>query len=91
MAPENVILHEGAHQSTSGNNLLLKNDVEDILSRVRDDSGSYLSNPTEVHARLNVLRKELKDSGVVDPFKTPVSKEHLNKFLNNYKGLRRIN
>ena len=85
MAPENVILHEGAHQSTSGNNLLLKNDIEDILSRVRDDSGSYLSNPTEVHARLNVLRKELKDSGVVDPFKTPVSKEHLNKFLNNYK------
>ena len=85
MAPENVILHEGAHQSTSGNNLLLKNDVEDILSRVRDDSGSYLSNPTEVHARLNVLRKELKDSGVVDPFKTPVSKEHLNKFLNSYK------
>ena len=85
MAPENVILHEGAHQSTSGNSLLLKNDIEDILSRVRDDSGSYLSNPTEVHARLNVLRKELKDSGVVDPFKTPVSKEHLNKFLNNYK------
>ena len=85
MAPENVILHEGAHQSTSGNNLLLKNDVEDILSRVRNDSGSYLSNPTEVHARLNVLRKELKDSGVVDPFKTPVSKEHLNKFLNGYK------
>ena len=85
MAPENVILHEGAHQSTSGNNLLLKNDVEDILSRVRNDSGSYLSNPTEVHARLNVLRKELKDSGVVDPFKTPVSKEHLNKFLNSYK------
>ena len=84
MAPENVILHEGAHQSTSGNNLLLKNDIEDILSRVRNDSGSYLSNPTEVHARLNVLRKELKDSGVVDPFKTPVSKEHLNKFLNNY-------
>ena len=31
------------------------------------------------------FRKELKDSGVVDPFKTPVSKEHLNKFLNNYK------
>ena len=85
MAPENVILHEGAHQSTSGNSLLLKNDIEDILSRVRDDSGSYLSNPTEVQARLNVLRKELKDSGVVDPFKTPVSKEHLNKFLNNYK------
>ena len=85
MAPENVILHEGAHQSTSGNSLLLKNDIEDILSRVRDDSGSYLSNPTEVHARLNVLRKELKDSGVVDPFKTPVNKEHLNKFLNNYK------
>ena len=85
MAPENVILHEGAHQSTSGNNLLLKNDVEDILSRVRNDSGSYLSNPTEVHARLNVLRKELKDSGVVDPFKTPVSKEHLNKFSNSYK------
>ena len=85
MAPENVILHEGAHQSTSGNNLLLKNDIEDILSRVRNDSGSYLSNPTEVHARLNVFRKELKDSGVVDPFKTPVSKEHLNKFLNNYK------
>ena len=85
MAPKNVILHEGAHQSTSGNNLLLKNDVEDILSRVRNDSGSYLSNPTEVHARLNVLRKELKDSGVVDPFKTPVSKEHLNKFLNSYK------
>lgn len=85
MAPENVILHEGAHQSTSGNNLLLKNDIEDILSRVRDDSGSYLSNPTEVHVRLNVLRKELKNSGVVDPFKTPVSKEHLNKFLNNYK------
>lgn len=85
MAPENVMLHEGSHQSTSGNNLLLKNDVEDILSRVRNDSGSYLSNPTEVHARLNVLRKELKDSGVVDPFKTPVSKEHLNKFLNNYK------
>ena len=85
MAPKNVILHEGTHQSTSGNNLLLKNDVEDILSRVRNDSGSYLSNPTEVHARLNVLRKELKDSGVVDPFKTPVSKEHLNKFLNGYK------
>ena len=85
MAPKNVILHEGSHQSTSGNNLLLKNDVEDILSRVRNDSGSYLSNPTEVHARLNVLRKELKDSGVVDPFKTPVSKEHLNKFLNGYK------
>ena len=85
MAPKNVILHEGTHQSTSGNNLLLKNDVEDILSRVRNDSGSYLSNPTEVHARLNVLRKELKDSGVVDPFKTPVSKEHLNKFLNSYK------
>ena len=85
MAPENVILHEGAHQSTAGNSLLLKNDVEDILSRVKDDAGSYLSNPTEVHARLNVLRKELKDSGVVDPFKTPVSKEHLNKFLNGYK------
>jgi hypothetical protein len=86
MAPENVILHEGAHQSTAGNSLLLKNDVEDILSRVKDDTGSYLSNPTEVHARLNVLRKELKDSGVVDPFKTPVSKEHLNKFLNRYKN-----
>ena len=85
MAPENVILHEGAHQSTVGNSLLLKNDVEDILSRVKDDAGSYLSNPTEVHARLNVLRKELKDSGVVDPFKTPVNKEHLNKFLNSYK------
>ena len=85
MAPENVILHEGAHQSTAGNSLLLKNDVEDILFRVKDDVGSYLSNPTEVHARLNVLRKELKDSGVVDPFKTPVSKEHLNKFLNSYK------
>ena len=85
MAPENVILHEGTHQSTGANQLLLRNDVEDILSRVRDDVGSYLSNPTEVHARLNVLRKELKDSGIVDPYKSPITKEHLNKFLNNYK------
>ncbi len=32
-----------------------------------------------------IPQSQLKDSGAVDPFKTPVSKEHLNKFLNSYK------
>ena len=83
--PENVFVHEGAHASTAGNTLLFKNDVSDILSRVKDDSGKYYSNPTEVQARLNVLRKELKESGIVDPFKTPVTKQQLKTFLNKYK------
>lgn len=84
--PKNVFVHEGSHVSTGGNTLLPENDITDILSRVKDDSGTYYSNPTEVQARLNVFRKELKESGIVDPFKTPVTKQQLKTFLNKYKS-----
>lgn len=45
-----------------------------------EDVYNYLSKPTEVRARLNTVRQQLLDKGIMNPFMDKVSPEHMKAF-----------
>ena len=56
-----------------------------VQNNYKDFFSDYVGEPTEVRARLNVIRQLAKEAGLYDPFTQGVSKELYRKVLKNYQ------
>lgn len=74
--------HEFTHQSTDGNKLIFK-ETRFILNRYAKTFSDYLSSPTEIMARLNVLRYLLDKQGIYNPLKENFNEKDYNNLLKN--------
>ena len=89
-AQDNVYLHETTHYSddfpsamrTVHNNVVGQNKApKELTQGIYNEKYDYFTDPDEVHARIQVLRKE---AGITP--EQNVTKEYLDKFLKDYKG-----
>lgn len=82
-----VVSHEVSHQIDNGGQFIPQKDIDFMSSLKRaglesSDEINYLSQPTEIRARLNQLRYKSKERGVYDPFTEDFKAEFLDKFKN---------
>lgn len=93
-----TIEHELGHQRTNANWLLPDDLTQDyLIQNVKKDltvdeltSGSrnltnYYSDPTEFDTRILNLKNSLRENGIVDFHKEPITKEHIDKLF-SYKS-----
>lgn len=82
-----VVSHEVSHQTDNGGQFIPQKDI-DFMTKLRkpglesNDEINYLSQPTEIRARLNQLRYKSKERNVYDPFTQEFKSEYLDKFKN---------
>ena len=64
-------------------------EYESAMKKAESSSewAGYVTNPTEVRARLNVIRSGASDLGIYDPFNEPINEEQFKNLLENEEKL----
>ncbi|HMT02169.1 MAG TPA: hypothetical protein PKD00_02475, partial [Burkholderiales bacterium] len=77
-------VHEDSHRIDKSGTYMPASD-KDLIKKKAEMNGAdlYQKNPTEVRARLNVIRENMNRDMGIDVFNQPITKEQLQQYLNN--------
>jgi predicted Zn-dependent protease with MMP-like domain len=88
-----TVIHEVSHQSTDGKFGLADNTIDEIEKRtlrpkhlgIEEEDRGYYRNPTEVKARIDVLRNLLQEEGIYNSSSEKFTISHVQLMLQNRK------